>query len=89
MGKFNSGISIFTDLYASIAELIGHQLSDEEALDSYAMWNTFAGISEKGRDFLLEESVTLSLRHGDFKYIHPTTQKASWIKRLAACNQMR
>lgn len=69
-----------TDLYASFAELIGHQLSEQEAPDSYAMWNTFAGASEKGREFLLEESVTLSLRHGNYKYIHPTKKKASWIK---------
>jgi len=69
-----------TDLYASIAELIGHQLSEKEAPDSYAMWDTFAGESNKRRDFLLEESVTLSLRHGDYKYIHPTHKKASWIK---------
>jgi len=29
---------------------------------------------------LLEESVTLSLRYGDYKYIQPTKKKASWIK---------
>lgn len=69
-----------TDLYASIAELIGHELEDNEAPDSYEMWTTFAGESKKGRDFLLEESVTLSLRHGNYKYIHPTTKTASWIK---------
>ncbi|TLX78180.1 arylsulfatase [Labilibacter sediminis] len=69
-----------TDLYASIAELIGHKLSETEAPDSYAMWSTFAGKSNKGREFLLEESVTLSLRHGNYKYIHPTTKKAAWIK---------
>ncbi len=69
-----------TDLYASIAELLGHQLSENEAPDSYAMWNTFAGESTKGREFMLEESVTLSLRYGDYKYIHPTKKKASWIK---------
>ena len=70
-----------TDLYASVAELIGHKLHENEAPDSEAMWSTFAGESKKGRDFLLEESVTLSLRHGDYKYIHPTTKKAGWIKK--------
>jgi len=69
-----------TDLYASFAELIGYQLSDNEAPDSYAMWDAFAGKTTKGREFLLEESVTLSLRHGNYKYIHPTKKKASWIK---------
>jgi len=69
-----------TDLYASIAELIGHQLDKTEAPDSYAMWPTFAGESEKGREFMLEESVTLSLRHGNYKYIHPTKKNPSWIR---------
>lgn len=69
-----------TDLYASFAELINHKLTTTEAPDSYAMWNTFAGKSKKGREFLLEESVTLSLRYGSYKYIHPTKKKASWIK---------
>ena len=69
-----------TDLYASFAELIGHQLSEQEAPDSYAMWDVFSGKSTNGREFLLEESVTLSLRHGNYKYIHPTKKKASWIK---------
>ncbi len=69
-----------TDLYASFAELIGHQLDKTEAPDSEAMWSTFAGQSDAGREFLLEESVTLSLRHGQYKYIHPTKKKPSWIK---------
>ncbi|MDH3323405.1 MAG: sulfatase-like hydrolase/transferase, partial [Flavobacteriaceae bacterium] len=69
-----------TDLYASFAELIGHQLSEKEAPDSYAMWPAYSGASDKGREFLLEESVTLSLRYKDYKYIHPTKKKASWIK---------
>jgi len=78
--KISNALLTQTDLYASFAELIGHQLSDKEAPDSHAMWNTFLGASEKGREFLLEESVTLSLRYGDYKYIHPTKKKASWIK---------
>jgi arylsulfatase A-like enzyme len=75
----SSALVTQTDLYASFAELIGHQLADKEAPDSYAMWNTFAGRSNEGRDLLLEESVTLSLRYGNFKYIQPTTKKAAWI----------
>ena len=70
-----------TDLYASFAELIGHDLAPYEAPDSYAMWSAFAGETDKGRDFMLEESVTLSLRHKNYKYIHPTKKKAGWIKK--------
>lgn len=77
--KESAALVTHTDLYASFAQLVGHQLAEKEAPDSYAMWDTFAGESEEGRDFLLEESVTLSLRHGDYKYIHPTNKKASWI----------
>lgn len=77
--KESDALVTHTDLYASLAELIGHKLSGKEAPDSYAMWKTFAGKSKKGREFLLEESVTLSLRHGNYKYIHPTKKKASWI----------
>lgn len=69
-----------TDIYASIAELLGHKLDKNEAPDSYGMWPAFAGKSEKGREFLLEESVTLSLRHKNYKYIHPTPKNPSWIK---------
>ena len=69
-----------TDLYASFAQLIGHKLGETEAPDSYAVWEAFAGISDEGREFLLEESVTLSLRHKNYKYIHPTKKKAEWIK---------
>lgn len=78
--KESNALLTQTDLYASVAELIGHQLTSQEAPDSFAMWNAFSGASEKGREFLLEESVTLSLRQGNYKYIHPTNKKASWIK---------
>ena len=78
-GKSNALLT-HTDLYASVAELVGYELSDDEAPDSEAMWEVFSGVSEKGRKYLLEESVTLSLRYGDYKYIHPTKKKAPWIK---------
>ncbi|MBR8536151.1 arylsulfatase [Carboxylicivirga sediminis] len=78
--KESDALVTHTDLYASFAELIGHQLNETEAPDSEAMWSTFAGESKKGREFLLEESVTLSLRHGNYKYIHPTKKNPSWIK---------
>ncbi|WP_430811961.1 MULTISPECIES: sulfatase family protein [unclassified Carboxylicivirga] len=78
--KESDALVTHTDLYASFAELIGHELAATEAPDSYPMWSTFAGQSDEGRDFLLEESVTLSLRHGNYKYIHPTNKKAAWIK---------
>ncbi|QNM84311.1 arylsulfatase [Polaribacter pectinis] len=78
--KESDALITHTDLYASFAQLIGHTLLDNEAPDSYAMWNTFSGESCKGRKYLLEESVTLSLRHNNYKYIHPTKKKAPWIE---------
>ncbi|GAB1308885.1 sulfatase-like hydrolase/transferase [Urechidicola sp. KH5] len=79
--KKSNALMTQTDIYASVAELIGHKLDAMEAPDSYAMWDAFSGISDKGREFLLEESVTLSLRHKDYKYIHPTNKNPSWIKK--------
>jgi len=79
--KTSTALLTQTDLYASLAELVGYKLAANEAPDSQAMWNTFSGKSEKGREYLLEESVTLSLRYGDYKYIHPTKKRASWIEK--------
>ena len=52
--KTSDALLTQTDLYASFAELIGHKLTETEAPDSYAMWDSFAGKSDNGRDFLLE-----------------------------------
>ncbi len=69
------------DLYASIAALLGHKLTGNEAPDSYNLLEALIGQSEKGRDFLLEESFTYSLRKGNYKYIQPVKKwLPKWIE---------
>lgn len=60
-----------TDLYASVAALVGHQLNSNEAPDSMNMLHAWLGHSEQGREQMLEESFTLGLRSGNWKYIQP------------------
>ena len=67
------------DLYGSIAALIGYKLTKNEAPDSKNMLDAFMGKSETGREFLLEESFTFSLRKGNMKFIAPTRNGPQWI----------
>ncbi|MFW6328208.1 MAG: sulfatase-like hydrolase/transferase, partial [Bacteroidota bacterium] len=60
------------DLFASVAELVGHELSSDAAPDSYNMLEEIMGESNKGREFMVEESFTLALRKGQWKYIEPS-----------------
>ena len=69
------------DLYASIAQLLGHKLKDAEAPDSHNVLDVMTGKSEEGRDYLLEEAYTFSLRKGNYKYIQPLEKiKQTWIE---------
>ncbi|HKH59934.1 MAG TPA: sulfatase-like hydrolase/transferase, partial [Flavitalea sp.] len=70
------------DLLASLADLTGQQLSPGTGPDSENMLDVLLGKSEKGRDYLLEESYTLSLRKDDWKYISPDERPTpAWLKR--------
>lgn len=69
------------DLLATLAELAGQPLPDDASLDSQPMLQTWLGTSSEGRDRLIEESYTLSLRQGDWKYIRPVQQnRPNWLK---------
>jgi len=60
------------DIYASLAGLIGLDLAQSEAIDSRNQLDAWLGRTDRGRDYLLEESVgTLALRKGSWKYILP------------------
>lgn len=69
------------DLYASLAQLTGQELGPKDAPDSHGLLNAWLGKSQKGREVMLEESFSLSLRDGNWKYINPQ-EKASpdWLK---------
>lgn len=67
------------DLYASIAELLGLKLAEKEAIDSQAMLSGWLNQTQTGRQFLIEESYTLSLRDANWKYIEPTSNTHPWV----------
>lgn len=62
------------DLYASLASLVGEELQKDEAVDSENILDALLGKSSSGRETMLEESETLALRKGDWKYIRPVPE---------------
>lgn len=68
------------DLFASLAKLTRQQLTNNAAPDSFDMLNAWLGKSQKGRQIMLEESGTLSLRDGDWKYIAPFPRATFLLK---------
>lgn len=72
------------DIYASLASILNVDLVVGEALDSLNLSESFLGRNDKGRDYIIEESVVnISLRQGQWKYIEPTPQnkitRAEWV----------
>jgi arylsulfatase A-like enzyme len=61
------------DLYASIAEIVGHELESAAAPDSFAVAPALLGRSAEGRSELVTEGNrnTTVLRRGDWVYIPP------------------
>jgi len=58
------------DIYASLAKLVGVELTENEAFDSLDTLEVFLGKSDSGRTELLEEAVgPLGLRQGNWKFI--------------------
>jgi arylsulfatase A-like enzyme len=69
------------DLYASIAQLTGNKLKNNEAPDSHDMLPAFLGESQKGRSAMLEEAFTFAVRDGNWKYIAPQTKPTpAWLQ---------
>ncbi len=69
------------DLYRSLAQLVGQEVAKNEAMDSQDLLDDLLGKTHKGREFLVEESFTLSLRKGPWKYIKPHKKGApKWIE---------
>lgn len=69
------------DIYASLAQLLNVKLADDEAIDSENYIEEWLTASGKGREELIEESYTLSLRNEQWKYIAPTKNENTWIKK--------
>ncbi|MEO6916117.1 MAG: arylsulfatase [Chitinophagaceae bacterium] len=69
------------DFYASFAALTHQPLKAGSAPDSYNLLNALLGKTTLGRKIMIEESFTLSLRSGQWKYIAPQTKPApAWLK---------
>jgi arylsulfatase A-like enzyme len=70
------------DLYASVAGLLGHTLSENEAPDSKNLMDAWLGKSETGRTYLMKESFVKTLRKEQYKYIRPVNNVdvAAWIE---------
>ena len=65
------------DIYASLAALVNKPLLENDAPDSMNVLDAYLGISQTGRTTMLEESFTLSIREGDWKYISPLDQNTN------------
>lgn len=61
------------DFYRSLAVLIGFDLPEDEAIDSENVLPALLDANAEGRETMLEESFTLSIREGNWKYIAPFT----------------
>lgn len=69
------------DLLASLASITGQQLNEGDGPDSFNELAAWLGESMKGRETMLEESFTLSLRNKQWKYVSPATGKTpDWLK---------
>ncbi|WP_166425859.1 arylsulfatase [Paraglaciecola sp. 20A4] len=68
------------DFYASFAELIGATLEKGAASDSVNVLPALLDSRASARQEMLEESFTLALRNGDWKYIEPFNgQTPDWL----------
>ena len=70
------------DYYASLGNLVNQKISKNEALDSKNIKNALLKADGKGRNLMLEEGFTLSIRDKNYKYIAPLQAKKfpKWLK---------
>lgn len=73
-GNSKTGETIcLTDLYATIADLVGHKMNDKEALDSYSILPVLKGeqYEKPLREATIHHSLNghFAIRKGDWKYI--------------------
>lgn len=72
-GSTSGEVICSTDLYATVAELLGHALTADEAPDSYSFLSVLKGekYSEPLREATIHHSINghFSIRKGDWKYI--------------------
>lgn len=74
------------DYFASFAALTGAKLPSGVAPDSENQLSALLGNTKKAREVLLEESFTLALRQGKWKYIRPVDKSKKFPTWLANKN---
>ena len=80
-GKTSQAPISHIDMFASIAALTGQQLAEDAAPDSFDQLKTWLGYDDKGRDYVITQSVnTLTVIEGDWKYIAPTRNNDPYWK---------
>lgn len=85
-GTINPGVSNALvsqiDYYASLSALVAQKTNTNDAIDSKNIKNALLKADGKGRNLMLEESFTLSLRNNKYKYIAPLETKKfpNWLK---------
>jgi arylsulfatase A len=84
-GTIKPGVSdaLFSqiDILASLAKLTGQKLIPGTVPDSFNRLDMLLGKTDRGRDWMLEEAFTLSLREGEWKYIAPQEKRTpQWLQ---------
>jgi len=71
------------DLMASFGSIVGYELNENEAIDSQDMAEILLGVSNKGREIMLEEGMLAKgIRQDYWKYIQPSELEASEMERI-------
>ena len=73
-GQVSRQLTNTTDIFATLASVVGNELSDDVAVDSYDMWPAMLGIQKEDdpiRPYMLTQSFRgeFQLRQGDWKYL--------------------
>jgi len=76
----NNALWSQVDIMASLAALTQTKIPEGQAKDSENMLSVVLGREEEGREYLLTEAFTFSLRWNNYKYIAPQTNNFDWIK---------
>jgi len=70
------------DIFGSLASILDVELESNEAIDSRDLSGLISGREDAGRQVMVEESSTLALRKGKWKYIRPYEGKSvNWIEK--------
>eukprot|EP00752_Nemacystus_decipiens_P015018 g13374.t1 len=70
-GSVSDQTVCLTDLYATVAEIVGHPLADDECEDGISMLPIFKGVDEPIREATVHHSLSgmFAIRRGDWKLV--------------------